>query len=67
MSDTVSVDQLADAINAALQEYATLAAEDMKKCIDGIRKLINGYSVAHVSVPPFTLASLHRTLMVLRW
>ena len=33
MGNTVSVDQLANAINAALQEYATLAAEDMKRCI----------------------------------
>ena len=40
MSDTVSVDQLADAINAALQEYATLAAEDMKKCIAEAGKTI---------------------------
>ena len=40
MSDTVSVDQLADAINAALQEYATLAAEDMKKCISDAGKTI---------------------------
>ena len=40
MSDTVSVDQLADAINVALQEYATLAAEDMKKCIAEAGKTI---------------------------
>lgn len=40
MSDTVSVDQLANAINAALQEYATLAAEDMKKCISDAGKTI---------------------------
>ena len=40
MSDTVSVDQLADAINAALQEYATFAAEDMKKCIAEAGKTI---------------------------
>ena len=40
MSDTVSVDQLADAINVALQEYATLAASDMKKCIADAGKTI---------------------------
>ena len=40
MSDTVSVDQLADAINVALQEYATLATEDMKKCIADAGKTI---------------------------
>ena len=40
MSDTISVDQLADAINAALQEYATFAAEDMKKCIAEAGKTI---------------------------
>ena len=40
MSDTVSVDQLANAINAAHQEYATLAASDMKKCIADAGKTI---------------------------
>jgi hypothetical protein len=40
MEQTVSVDQLADAINAALQEYATLAAEDMKKYIADAGKTI---------------------------
>ena len=40
MSDTVSVDQLADAINAALQEYAALAAADMKKCIADAGKTV---------------------------
>ena len=40
MEQTVSVDQLADAINVALQEYATFAAEDMKKCIADAGKTI---------------------------
>ena len=40
MSNTVSVDQLADAINAALEEYADLAADDMKQCINEAGKTI---------------------------
>ena len=40
MIDTISVDQLADAINAALQEYAALAAADMKKCISDAGKTV---------------------------
>ena len=40
MSDTIFVDQLADAINAALQEYAALAAADMKKCISDAGKTV---------------------------
>ena len=40
MSDTVSVDQLADAINEALQEYANLATEDMKKFINQAGKTV---------------------------
>ena len=47
MSDTVSVDQLADTINAALQEYATLAAEDMKKCISDAGKTIRKEIKSH--------------------
>lgn len=34
MGNTVSVDDLADAIEDALEEYAELAADDMKKCIN---------------------------------
>ena len=40
MSQTVSVDELANAINEALQEYATLAADDMKKCISEAGKTV---------------------------
>ena len=40
MSNTVSIDQLANAINEALQEYADLAVDDMKKCINDAGKTI---------------------------
>jgi len=40
MARTVRIDQLADAINEALQEYADLAAEDMKECIQDAGKTV---------------------------
>lgn len=40
MARTVRIDQLADAINEALREYADLAAEDMKECIQDAGKTV---------------------------
>ena len=40
MGQTVTVDQLADAINDALREYADLATADMKKYINEAGKTI---------------------------
>ena len=40
MARTVRIDQLAQAINEALQEYADLAAEDMKSCIEDTGKTV---------------------------
>ena len=47
MSQTVSVDELANAINEALQEYATLAADDMKKCINEAGKTVRKEIKSH--------------------
>ena len=47
MSQTVSVDELANAINEALQEYATLAADDMKKCINEAGKMVRKEIKSH--------------------
>ena len=47
MSQTVSVDELANAINEALQEYATLAADDMKKCISEAGKTVRKEIKSH--------------------
>lgn len=40
MGDTVSIDQLANAINDELFEYANIAAEDLKACVDDTGKFI---------------------------
>ena len=40
MGDTVSVDQLANAINETLEDYADLAADDLKTCIDDAGKFV---------------------------
>ena len=40
MARTVRIDQLAQAINETLQEYADLAAEDMKSCIEDTGKTV---------------------------
>ena len=40
MGDTVSVEHLADAINDVLEEYADLAADDMKSSIDDAGKFV---------------------------
>lgn len=40
MGDTVSVDQLANAINETLEDYADLAADDLKTCIDDTGKFV---------------------------
>ena len=46
MGKTISVDELADAINEGLEEYATLATEDMKKAVKksakAVKEQING-------------------------
>ena len=46
MSRTVSVDEMAAAINEGLEEYATLATEDMKKAVKksakAVKDQING-------------------------
>jgi len=40
MSRTVSIEQMADAINESLQEYADLAASDMKKAVKKSAKAV---------------------------
>ena len=46
MSRTIPIDQLADAISEGLEEYATLATEDMKKAVKksakAVKDQING-------------------------
>ena len=40
MGKTISIDELADAINEGLEEYATLATEDMKKAVKKSAKAV---------------------------
>lgn len=40
MSRSIPIDQLADAINEGLEEYATLATEDMKKAVKKSAKAV---------------------------